>query len=226
MTDTTFHRRVLPRNCIQFSSKEGKAIFRESFLQGNLDMYFPLSEVFNKQSEPAYCGVSTLCMILNCLSMDPTVVHGARGVWKGPWRWYHEELLDCCRPLEYVKANGVSMEELNCLAQCNGLDTTVVSMADSDVTAFREHVIDLSKQSDPPSRYLVVNYDRKVLGQTGSGHFSPIAAYEATRDMVLICDVAQFKYPPHWVSLPDLVRAMESVDPETSRPRGYMTLSR
>ena len=25
-------------------------------------------------------------------------------VWKGPWRWFSEALLDCCEPLEVVKA--------------------------------------------------------------------------------------------------------------------------
>jgi Phytochelatin synthase len=32
-----------------------------------------------------------------------------------------------------------------------------------------------------------------VLGQTGSGHFSPIAGYHAATDSVLILDVARFK---------------------------------
>jgi hypothetical protein len=31
-------------------------------------------------------------------------------------------------------------------------------------------------------------------------------AYEPASDMVLILDVARFKYPAHWVSLPDLYK--------------------
>lgn len=41
---------------------------------------------------------------------------------------------------------------------------------------------------------------RAKLGQSGSGHFSPIGAFDRDTDMVLIMDVARFKYPPHWVS--------------------------
>lgn len=35
------------------------------------------------QDEPAYCGLATLAMVLNSLSIDP------RRPWKGPWRWFH-----------------------------------------------------------------------------------------------------------------------------------------
>lgn len=34
------------------------------------------------QDEPAYCGLSSLAMTLNTLSIDP------RRTWKGPWRWW------------------------------------------------------------------------------------------------------------------------------------------
>ncbi|VDM71897.1 unnamed protein product [Strongylus vulgaris] len=37
-------------------------------------------------------------------------------------------------------------------------------------------------------------------------------------------DVARFKYPPHWVTLSQLQKAMCSLDPSTKRPRGYLRL--
>lgn len=58
----------------------------------------------------------------------------------------------------------------------------------------------------------------------GSGHFSPIGAYHAEKDMVLIMDVARFKYSPHWVQLLTLFQAMTSIDNETQRSRGYIVL--
>lgn len=57
--------------------------------------------------------------------------------------------------------------------------------------------------------------------QTGTGHFSPIGGYHAGRDMVLILDVARFKYPPHWVPLTLLWEAMDTVDKATGHRRGY-----
>ena len=46
--------------------------------------------------QPAYCALASLSMVLNALSIDP------RRTWKGAWRWFHEEMLDCCWPLEQV----------------------------------------------------------------------------------------------------------------------------
>jgi len=40
--------------------------------------------------------------------------------------------------------------------------------------------------------------------------------------MVLIMDVARYKYPPHWVLLSDLHLAINSKDSTTGEYRGYM----
>lgn len=58
-----------------------------------------------------------------------------------------------------------------------------------------------------------------------TGHFSPLGGYCAAQDMVLIMDVARFKYPPHWVPLTLLFQSMNEVDNETKRSRGYAILS-
>lgn len=47
--------------------------------------------------------------------------------------------------------------------------------------------------------------------QTGRGHYSPIGGYHAGRDMVLILDVARFKYPSHWIPLTLLRKAMNTI---------------
>lgn len=38
-------------------------------------------------------------------------------------------------------------------------------------------------------------------------------------------DTARFKYPPHWVPLPELFEAMAPHDPSTSLPRGFLRLA-
>ena len=55
---------------------------------------------------------------------------------------------------------------------------------------FRENLIK-SVRSD--TDVVVASYDRAQLDQTGSGHFSPLAAYHSATDSVLIMDVARFK---------------------------------
>ncbi|XP_074562826.1 glutathione gamma-glutamylcysteinyltransferase 1-like [Curcuma longa] len=43
--------------------------------------------------------------------------------------------------------------------------------------------------------------------------------------MVLILDVARFKYPPHWVPLALLWEAMDTIDNATGHRRGFMLIS-
>ncbi|KAI3863962.1 hypothetical protein MKW98_031554, partial [Papaver atlanticum] len=64
------------------------------------------------------------------------------------------------------------------------------------------------------------------LEKTGSGHFSPIGAYHAARDLALILDTARFKYHPHWVPVTLLWEAMNTIDEATGHHRGFMLISR
>lgn len=59
-------------------------------------------------------------MVLNSLSIDP------RRQWKGPWRDFHEAMLDCCHPLSKVAEEGVTLQQVQCLAKCNGADATML----------------------------------------------------------------------------------------------------
>ena len=62
---------------------------------------------------------------------------------------------------------------------------------------------------------MVCSYSRAVLGQTGDGHFSPIGGYNPDKDMLLVFDVARFKYPPHWVTVSTMWQAMQAIDTDT-----------
>ena len=106
----------------------------------------------------------------------------------------------------------------NCLALCQGLSTDVhyvdeftsdLSINSSFLESFREMVKDAcvetydsdednGKNSDADShhdvsvdRVLIASYTRQALKQTGSGHFSPIAAYDQESDSVLIMDTVR-----------------------------------
>jgi len=63
-----------------------------------METYFVLASQFSTQEEPAFCGLTTLVMVLNALEVDP------KKIWKSPWRWYHEQMLDCCVPMEVSKS--------------------------------------------------------------------------------------------------------------------------
>ena len=208
-----FYRRELPANQIALSSQEGRRLFPEALAHGSMENFFPLMEQFTTQVEPAFCGISSLVMVLNALRIDPG------RVWKEPWRWFDEELADACDELEEMKHTGVNMEDLVALARCNGIRVEAFYYNDSSLAEFREQVAGVSRK--PDGQHLIASYQRTALGQTGAGHFSPIGGYHEGEDRALILDVARFKYPPHWTSVESIWKAMQEVDEATGKTRGY-----
>ncbi|KAF0911632.1 hypothetical protein E2562_011640 [Oryza meyeriana var. granulata] len=218
MAMASLYRRVLPSPpAVEFASEEGKGLFAEALQSGTLQGFFYLISCFQTQSEPAFCGLASLSVVLNALSIDP----GRQ--WKGPWRWFDESMLDCCEPLDKVKAEGITFGKLACLAHCAGAKVRSFRADQATIHDFRDHLVRCASSQD---YHLIASYHRKPFQQTGTGHFSPIGGYHAGRDMALILDVARFKYPPHWVPLPLLWEAMNTTDEATGLLRGFMLISR
>ena len=241
-TVLSFYGRALPKNLVDFRSDESKKRLVRALSNGTARPYLALSSCFNSQAEPAYCGVTTLAITLNALQIDP------QRLWKTPWRWYTEDLLDCCRPLEDIKKVGITMEEFQCLARCNGAVCDLVRPSDSEegFQTFKDKVykVCMSKAGHIKSEqekqvqvgemhenetpevedFLVVSYSRKTMNQSGDGHFSPIAAVDLDTDSVLVLDTARFKYPPYWVPMELMFKALLPLDSATGLSRGYLVL--
>jgi glutathione gamma-glutamylcysteinyltransferase len=212
----THYKRPLPNTAIAFASQEGRRLFAEALATDGMAGYFPLAEQFHTQSDPAFCGLGSLVMALNALAIDP------ERLWKGAWRWFAEDMLDCCLSLAEIREHGVSLDQLACLARCNGAEAILERSDATNLSAWR----DALRSSANGDAVVVASYDRAAVGQTGSGHFSPIGGYHSSSDLALILDVARFKYPPHWVSAEHLWQAMQPADPVTGRARGWVALRR
>lgn len=210
----SLYRRALPDNAIAFATREGRALFGEALASKGLDGYFPLAEQYHTQSEPTFCGLGSLVVALNALSIDPM------RSWKGPWRWFAEELLDCCLPLAAVREQGLTLDEVACLARCNGADVELERAAPSNLERWRAALAVAASDE----AVVIAAYDRAALGQTGSGHFSPLGGYHAAKNLVLMLDVARFKYPAHWMDADRLWRSMQRIDPTTNQARGWMVI--
>src|SRR5438045_2681543 len=160
----TLYRRPLPSDAIAFSSPEGRQVFVEALAIEGLNGYFRLAEQFHTQADPAFCGLGSLVVALNALEIDPG------RLWKGPWRWFAEDLLDCCVPLDEVRRRGLVLDELACLARCNAADVELHRAESETLEAWRAALAVAARGG----AVLVASYDRGALGQTGGGHFSPI----------------------------------------------------
>lgn len=193
-TSRSFYKRELPRSLVDLSSHEGKERFERALQNGEADAFFSLVSSFQTQSHPSFCGLTTLSTVLNALHIDP------ERVWKHPWRWYSEALLECCLTLEYIEKHGITLDQLAMVARCEGCVTHVWrGLAVDDVrTLIRDSVHTTPPDASEKPELVVASYDRTALSQTGGGHFSPIAAYDQQSDSVLILDVARFKVSHHF----------------------------
>lgn len=83
----------------------------------------------------------------------------------GPWRWFDESMLDCCEPLEKVKATGISFGKLVCLAHCAGAKVEAFRANQSTIDEFRKHVMKCSISDDC---HVISSYDRSALKQVSN----------------------------------------------------------
>ncbi|KAI5016208.1 hypothetical protein ZWY2020_006059 [Hordeum vulgare] len=54
----------------------------EALQGGTMEGFFNLISYFQTQSDPAFCSLASLSVVLNVLAIDPG------RLWKGPWRWF------------------------------------------------------------------------------------------------------------------------------------------
>lgn len=122
--------------------------------------------------------------------------------------------------LGYLPA-GLTLDELAGVARHRFASSRVSVLRGLDLNAFRQH---LQRANEPGRRY-IVNFSRKPLFGQGGGHHSPIAAYLAQEDLVLVLDVNRDFGP--WLVKPErLLAAMNTVDGSSGKPRGLLLIER
>jgi len=202
-------RLPLPPGLIAAESANGKELLNEKEFTAD---YEGLTRNFESQSRPAFCGVASSVVVLNALrGSEPrltqsTFFSGAAG--------------DVRSALE-TTFGGMSLAELGDLLHAHGAEVTTYYAADTDLNSFRS----IARQNlKTDGDFLLVNYQRAVLGQKEMGHISPVAAYNAATDRMLILDVAAYRYPSVWASTEALWNAMNTVDSSSGRTRGFVAV--
>jgi len=114
----------------------------------------------------------------------------------------------------------MSVGEVGALLKAHGCQVTTVYAVDSSLEKFRQHSIQALSHADS-SCAIVVNYHMETLGQNLTfGHHSPLAAYHANSDRFLLLDV----WPDtskYWATASSLYDAINTVDSDTGKTRGY-----
>ena len=118
----------------------------------------------------------------------------------------------------------MTLDQLGGLLKLQGVGVEVHHAADSSLEAFRTAT---RSYLGSEGKFVIVNYHRKAIGQEKGGHISPLAAYDADTDRLLILDVSRYKYPPVWVATAELFAAMNTTDSDNDdKTRGYVLVSK
>lgn len=211
----------LPRNLITFSSAQGEQLLLASKARED---YWPLSIQFVTQNNQAYCGVASMVMVLNALSIPAPVApeYSPHHVFTQANFFNNEQTRKVIAP-EVVSQKGMTLDQLGQLLGSYSVKVKVYHAGQTSLEDFRKLVAENLKQEN---NFVLVNYLRKAIGQEKGGHISPIAAYNEQTDRFLILDVSRYKYPPVWVKAADLWQAMATMDSESGKTRGFVLVSR
>jgi hypothetical protein len=198
----------LPAPLLSHSSNKGAARLKRSTAIAD---YSTLAGSFQAQELASYCGVASSVAVL-----------GAFGGTTSQSDFFTKEASKVRSRLQ-VTFGGMTLAELAGLLRSYSLSVEVRHADEFDVSEFRRVVkTNLSSAND----YLLVNYQREVLGQGRAGHISPLSAYDEATDSVLIMDTAAHKYPPTWVPLESLYAAMRTGDSSSGKLRGFLEVAR
>ena len=210
--------------------------------------FFPLSNHFISQDNSIFCGPVSSAIVLNALRLgkrkglprDRGSIADDELAWlpAGADPFYGKytpgnvlnertktrlEVLG--KPIliggEAKSDFGLQLRQLAQVLRSHGLrvETRVVD-ADADTATIRR---ELAANLARPQDYVLINYSRRMLGQEGGGHISPLGAYDAPSDSFLVMDVNPNRAPWVWVGADALISAMRTFD--TVENRGYLLVS-
>ena len=141
----------------------------------------PLSAYIETLKRPAYCGVASSVMVLNALGSKR---QGYRPLTQDT---FFDGQTQNIRSSYAVTFSGMTLDELASLLRSHNVKVEVYYASETTLNQFRAQAkANLTRSGD----YIIVNYQRSVLGQGKSGHISPLAAYHEQSDLVFDCRVS------------------------------------
>lgn len=209
---------VLPADLVALDTPEGEALLIESAARAD---YFRLAGHHTTQETPSACGIASAVTILNALKVPAPLDDKL-----GAQTFTHGDFFNtCARSVftpESVAQGGTTLAQLADLLRCHPVRVDVVHGEDTTLDDFRKRLVE---NLADPTNFIVVNYLRSEVGQEYTGHHSPLGAYNAAKDRVLVMDVARYKYPPTWVRTEALYKAIRTTDLVSGRSRGYLVVA-
>jgi hypothetical protein len=215
----------LPEGQIPLHSAAGIKLLEESSARAN---FYHLIQHLCWQQTLSTCGVATAVTILNtmqlanaplCETLDKEYAHFDQS------NFFSTEV-EKVIPRSVVAKIGFTLEEWAAAMATYGMKAEPFHCGQGEgETGFEAFIAGAKSALKNPNQYLVVNFQRKALGQVGTGHFCPVGAYNEKESKMLILEVAIFEYPVFWVDAKLLWNAMNTRDKVSQKNRGFVVLT-
>jgi hypothetical protein len=210
----------LPASLIPLNSTQGVTVMMQETTH-KISFWTAFQHLVTQQTQ-TFCSIATSVTILNHLASGVAPVDP---IYDPYGYWTQESFFDECTeeilPRTLVSEIGSTLDQAGGMLACHNVSVSVVKANETTVSAFRE----VLKESFTKGHQIASNFYRTSLGEVGGGHFSPLMAYAEADDLVLLADVARFKYPPVWVPVPEFYDAMHTIDSTSGLYRGFIVVA-
>lgn len=206
-----------------------------AYVRGNpLSPYWSLAPQMIQQHTDSSCSLATTVMLLNA-------IRGHEGQLKVGAPVSELSLLDALQDetwreqvrhetgpgqtlSEFADAMTRALRHFAC-GEAWRVEMVPVADAGASLPALRATLAEL--ESGAPG-FVASNFHLDLFYADGTdvGHFSPLGAYDAARDRVLVLDVYKKDYEPMWAPLERLAKAMATRGKHTGEQRGYAVVTK
>ena len=201
-----------------WNSNDGLDLLNKSQYNGD---FYRLINFYQPQINPLYCSAATSAIILNALhygniqnqAASQTTLPIELGGGFKEFPLYTQEYffnnktdniknrhiinLEAPKEIKYrrkVYDPGVNLADLNkILTEIYDLEVTINyadKITEEALNNFRQTIREILADD---KRYLIVNFDGRILGKKTHGHTSPLVAFNEKEDAILVLDVALHK---------------------------------
>ena len=210
----------IPLGSVSLLESRGQA--RISSAEANTS-FLPLSAYFETQKNQAFCAVASSVIILNALN-----IQRPKNRFYPDFPYFNQdEFFNSIDPKlanpETVSKEGMTFEQLAAVLRQFPVSVSAYRGDTLSVDKFRETIRSALSSKD---QFALLNFFRPSIGEVGVGHWSPLAAFDAKSDSVLVLDVARYKYPPLWVPVTKLYEGAQKVDNTSGVARGLLVIQK
>lgn len=205
--------------------------------------FYQLVNFYQPQENPLFCSVATATMIRNALNYGNISSQKTGEIRKpdGTISEYHlyaqkdffnaetekvkkRAIVEFKEPVAGTENfdAGFNFADFSKMLRIHGLKIELIYVEKNDEKTTEKFRKVLKKIFVENKKFVVVNFDGKVLGKETRGHVSPVVAYDEETDSVLVLDAALHKNQWYWVEVAKLVAAMNTKDGEDYR--GYLVV--